>query len=44
MKDGVISQHHFDDKIGVQFYLKGINKEEKTKITEAYNKWKEQNK
>ncbi len=44
MKDGVISKHYFENTIGVQFGLEIVGKEEKARITEAYNKWKQQNK
>jgi tetratricopeptide (TPR) repeat protein len=42
MKDGVISRHHFENTIGVQFGIKPISKEERKKIDEAYKKWKEE--
>ncbi|MEJ8768598.1 DUF2225 domain-containing protein [Prevotella sp. HCN-7019] len=44
MKDGVITKHHFENKIGMQLGLKFVSKEEKQKITEAYNKWKKEQK
>ncbi len=43
MKDGVISRHHFENTIGVRLGLRYVGKEEKTKITDAYNKWKGEN-
>ena len=42
MRDGVISRHHFENTIGVQFGIKPISKEERKKIDEAYKKWKEE--
>ena len=42
MKDGVITKHHFENKIGIQLGLKFVSKEEKQRITEAYHKWKEE--
>lgn len=42
MKDGVITKHHFENTIGMQFGLKFVSKEEKQKITEAYHKWKKE--
>lgn len=40
MKDGIISQHHFENIIGVHFALKQIGKEEKESIIKKYNNWK----
>lgn len=40
MKDEIISQYHFENKIGVQYSLKFIGKKEKKKIIKAYEKWK----
>ena len=42
MKDGVITKHHFENKIGIQLGLKFVSKEEKLRITETYHKWKEE--
>ena len=42
MKDGIISEHHFEDTIGVAIGLKYVGKEEKAAISEAYKKWKRQ--
>ena len=42
MKDGNISEHHFEDTTGVYIGLKYVGKEEKTAISEAYKKWKRQ--
>lgn len=39
MKDGVISKHFFEDKIGVQISCKYVGKEEKQRIIEVYEKW-----
>ncbi len=40
LRDGKISQHYFEDAIGAQLSPKYVGKEEKLRITEAYNKWK----
>lgn len=42
MKDGNISEHHFEDTTGVYIGLKYVGKEEKAAISEAYKKWKRQ--
>ena len=42
MKDGVISRHHFESKLGISFGVKPITKEEKQQINQAYKQWKEQ--
>ena len=42
MKDGIISEHHFEDTIGVAIGLKYVGKEEKAAISKAYEKWKRQ--
>ena len=44
LKDGVISKHHFEDKIGVQFGVKEITKEERERINQLYEQWKRENK
>ena len=41
MKDGVITKHHFEDKIGCQIGIKYVGKEEKQHIVELYNTWKD---
>ena len=43
MKDGVISKHHFEKRLGFTFGVKQITKEEKQQINKAYKQWKEQN-
>ena len=43
MKDGHISQHHFENTIGMQMEVKHIGKEEKQRINKAYEEWKKQN-
>lgn len=43
MKDGIISEHHFENAIGAQFGVKYIGKEEKQRINKAYEEWKKQN-
>ena len=40
IKDGAISQHHFENTIGVKLDLKHIGKEEKSRIIKAYEDWK----
>lgn len=42
MKDGAITKHHFEDKIGCQIGMKYVGKEEKQRIVESYNKWKKE--
>ena len=42
IKDGVITKHHFEDKIGCQIGIKYVGKEEKQRIVESYNKWKKE--
>lgn len=42
MKDGVITQHHFEDSSDVQLVVKHVSKEEKRHINEAYEGWKRQ--
>ena len=43
LKDGVVSQHHFEDKIGIEQKIKEISKEERQRINKAYEDWKRQN-
>ena len=43
LKDGVVSQHHFENKIGIQCGIKEVGKEEKQRINKAYEAWKKQN-
>ncbi|MCM1037177.1 MAG: tetratricopeptide repeat protein [Bacteroides sp.] len=40
MRDDNISAHHFDDQIGIAISLKYVGREEKSRIMDAYNKWK----
>ncbi len=40
MKDGVISQYHFENIIGVRFDLKHVGQQEKERIMEKYHQWK----
>ncbi|WP_294743469.1 tetratricopeptide repeat protein [uncultured Prevotella sp.] len=42
IKDNIISQHHFENTIGVQFGLKQVGKEEKERIIQAYEQWKKE--
>ena len=41
MKDGIISQYHFDNSIGVQLGYKYVGEQEKQRILKAYKEWKE---
>ena len=43
MRDGVFSKHHFDDKIGVTFYVKQVGKDERIRTLRAFENWKLQN-
>ena len=40
MKDGVISQYHFENTIGVQIGYKYVGEQEKQRILKAYKEWK----
>ena len=40
MKDGIISTHHFDNKLGIAFGVKQITKDVKQQINKAYIEWK----
>ena len=40
MKDGIISEHFFEDMIGVQISCKYVGKEEKQRLIDAYKQWK----
>lgn len=42
IKDNIISQHNFENTIGVQFGLKQVGKEEKERIIQAYEQWKKE--
>lgn len=39
MKDGVISEHSFEDSIGVQISCKYVGKKEKQRMIDAYTEW-----
>ena len=41
MKDGNISQYHFENSIGVQLGYKYVGEQEKQRILKAYKEWKE---
>ena len=43
LKDGVVSQYHFENKIGVQYGIKEVDKEEKQRVSKAYEAWKKKN-
>ena len=40
MKGDAISQHHFENTIGVEFNFKKIGSQEKQRILKAYREWK----
>lgn len=40
MKDDNVSQHHFENTIGLQLGLKEVGKEAKEKIIANYHEWK----
>ena len=40
MKGDAISQHHFENTIGVEFNFKKIGSQEKQRILNAYREWK----
>ena len=42
LKDGVVSRHHFENKLGISFGVKQVTKEEKQQINQAYQQWKQQ--
>ena len=44
MKDGVISEHYFENSLGMRTGFSIITKEEKQKIVDAYSLWKRQKK
>ena len=39
IKDGIITKHHFEAKIGAWIKTKDLTKEEKQLLKEAYEKW-----
>lgn len=41
MKDGIVSRHHFEDKMGVQHILRKVPAEAKAEVEAAYAGWKE---
>lgn len=43
MKDGIISQHHFENSIGALLEVRYVGIEEKQRINKAYDEWKKQN-
>ena len=43
MKDGVVSRHHFEKRLGFNFGVKQMTKQEKQQINQAYKKWQEDN-
>lgn len=44
LKDGIITEHHFENAIGAHFEIKQISKEERKQINKLYNQWKNDNK
>ena len=42
MKNDEISQHNFENTIGVRFDLKKVGQKEKVRIMEKYHQWKKQ--
>ena len=40
MKGDAISQHHFENTIGVEFNFEMIGSQEKQRILKAYREWK----
>ncbi len=44
MQDGIVKSYHFEDRLGLTFGIKSINKQEKQQINQAYQQWKTQNK
>ena len=44
MKEDIISEHHFDDKVGVKFYIRQVGKSERSRIISIYEDWKRQRK
>ena len=43
IKDGVISKHHFEGRMGARVKTKDILKEEKQRLKESYERWKKKN-
>lgn len=41
IKDGVITKHHFEEKIGARIKSEDLTKEEKQHIRESYEAWKD---
>lgn len=42
MKDGVVSLHHFENRLGFNFGVKQMTKEEKQKVNQAYKQWQQE--
>ena len=42
LKDGVVSQYHFENTTGLLYGIKAVSKEERQRINKAYEKWKKQ--
>ena len=40
IKDGVITEHHFEEKMGAYLKSKDLTKEEKQSLKETYEQWK----
>ena len=43
LKDDVVSRHHFENFIGISNKRKHVGKEEKQRIVDLYQQWKENN-
>ena len=43
MKNGIITQHHFENTIGAQFKVAEVSMEERQRINKAYEEWKKHN-
>ena len=44
MQDGMVSSYHFEDRLGLTFSIKSVNKQDRQQINQAYQQWKTQNK
>lgn len=43
MRDHVVEKHHFEDKVGIDFHLKEIGKDERDRVNTEYKLWKSKN-
>ena len=44
MRGHVVEKHHFEDKVGIDFHLKEIGKDERDRVNTEYKLWKSRNK